>query len=472
MLTVLLVDDQVSITRGLEQMLQDDGHTVFVEHSAEQALQRIEECTIDLLLTDLRLPGMTGLECVRMLQTKSPGTKTILMSAYVTLEDAIEAVRLGVLDIFPKPFQNQAILSRIQAFEKSRSSVNVAQVAPQRAAGQAVHWGQLKDYEALHGYAFFGGKWYMTQYDLPGEDVRFAFYASDNAKHAAYLDGCLEALTLMKLDLKSTVQALGELSRTPLQPNASFVLIETVAKEKGLKIYYNEQTEVSLIPLVSKALVPAVKMQAESMKNPLVPETCGVLLTRGPVTHASRRASEKIQATFTTDREESGRASMLNKVNSFRIPDLTDASQDPFVILCKRPSPEIESSLQKQVRFTEGGVDALFANFQIVMDHAGVARAQQVRAGMVLAETVSRFGIHSWSHPLQVAARSNPQGPVTFVWTGADNLQEVLLAQDEPMHVATKFCHVPDGAQFLKLLQVSIRSECRDKQNRLVMEIA
>ncbi len=106
--TILVVDDEPGMRAALAEVLSRGGFAVEQEASAEEGLARLEQGGIDLVVTDLRLPGMSGLDLLRA--AAGLGTPAILMTAYGTVEDAVAAMKLGAFDFLTKPFSPADLL--------------------------------------------------------------------------------------------------------------------------------------------------------------------------------------------------------------------------------------------------------------------------------------------------------------------------------------------------------------------------
>jgi two-component system response regulator AtoC len=118
---VLIVDDDESLRDSLALVLGAEGFDVAVAASGEEALDRLEACAPDLVLCDLRMPGLTGLDLVPELARRRPEATLILMSAYASDELALEAMRRGAYDYLAKPFQpSEAVLAIRKAEERER----------------------------------------------------------------------------------------------------------------------------------------------------------------------------------------------------------------------------------------------------------------------------------------------------------------------------------------------------------------
>jgi len=100
---ILVVEDEINIRSALVTMLEKLGHTVQGTATAEEALALLEYSTIDLVMTDLRMPGLGGMEFLRQMKEKWPETEAIVMTAFGSIDTAVEAMRLGAYDYLTKP---------------------------------------------------------------------------------------------------------------------------------------------------------------------------------------------------------------------------------------------------------------------------------------------------------------------------------------------------------------------------------
>jgi DNA-binding NtrC family response regulator len=101
---ILVVDDEVDLATSCQRLLQGKGYQVSLSSSAEEALECIAKKEVHLVLTDLKMPGMGGMELLRTLRAEHPEVLVIMMTAYSTVEDAVEAMALGAANFVPKPF--------------------------------------------------------------------------------------------------------------------------------------------------------------------------------------------------------------------------------------------------------------------------------------------------------------------------------------------------------------------------------
>ncbi|MBU1240087.1 sigma-54 dependent transcriptional regulator [Myxococcota bacterium] len=101
---VLIADDEPGLRKMLSMALTKAGHRVESVGTAEQALSLIETAAFDVVVSDLKMPGMSGLDLLKGIKRLSPETEVIIMTAHGTIESAMEAVRQGAFDYIQKPF--------------------------------------------------------------------------------------------------------------------------------------------------------------------------------------------------------------------------------------------------------------------------------------------------------------------------------------------------------------------------------
>src|SRR5438552_377592 len=107
---LLLVDDDGGFRRPVLRTLEVKGYEVLPVQSGEEALEAVKAEDVDLVLTDRRLPGMDGVELVRQIKAEHPDLAVVVMTAYGSIESAVEAMRLGAEDYLVKPFEAPELL--------------------------------------------------------------------------------------------------------------------------------------------------------------------------------------------------------------------------------------------------------------------------------------------------------------------------------------------------------------------------
>lgn len=111
---VLVVDDEPLMRQFLEETLTRKGFTVDVAKNGKEGLAHLKTKTYDLVLTDMKMPDISGLEIVKKTKELSPSTLLIVMTAFGTIENAVEAMRLGAFNYLLKPFTPDAIETLIE----------------------------------------------------------------------------------------------------------------------------------------------------------------------------------------------------------------------------------------------------------------------------------------------------------------------------------------------------------------------
>ena len=112
--TVLLVEDDATLREALARVLGREGYVVEAVSTAEEGLRVFEEVPLDLVVTDIHLPGISGLELLDALRKESPELPVVVMSGAASLEDAARAIKLGAVDFLEKPVGVQRLLVTIE----------------------------------------------------------------------------------------------------------------------------------------------------------------------------------------------------------------------------------------------------------------------------------------------------------------------------------------------------------------------
>src|SRR3990167_4766093 len=102
---LLLVDDEDALRSVVAERLSDQGFEVVQASSGEAALQALDGFAFDVIVSDLRLPGVNGRHVIDAALTRYPGIVAIAMTGYGTVKDAVDLIKLGAADFIAKPFQ-------------------------------------------------------------------------------------------------------------------------------------------------------------------------------------------------------------------------------------------------------------------------------------------------------------------------------------------------------------------------------
>ncbi len=122
---IMVIDDENIVGSMTKAVLEPEGYHVETFVNPVPALDRLKKEKFDLVITDLKMRGIDGMEVLKMIKTGSPGTKVIMITAFASLDAAIEALRGKVDDFFPKPIKFsdlKACIARLLASEPTSSS--------------------------------------------------------------------------------------------------------------------------------------------------------------------------------------------------------------------------------------------------------------------------------------------------------------------------------------------------------------
>src|SRR5262245_22194595 len=123
---ILVADDEVNLRRVLTAMLKRDGHEVVQASSGMEAMEHIGD--VDVVITDLRMPGADGMEVLRAAAKHHPHVPVIMITAYGSVGQAVEAIKAGAFDYIEKPFEQDAIRVIV---EKAIGQASANRLAPQ-----------------------------------------------------------------------------------------------------------------------------------------------------------------------------------------------------------------------------------------------------------------------------------------------------------------------------------------------------
>jgi DNA-binding NtrC family response regulator len=119
--SVLVVDDESGILDSLNILLRNEGFTPHLAHGGKAGLERIEEMTPDIVLTDIRMPNVTGVEILAAARQSDPDVPVILMTAQATLQSAMQAVNEGAFYYIQKPFRNDELVAILRRAAEHRN---------------------------------------------------------------------------------------------------------------------------------------------------------------------------------------------------------------------------------------------------------------------------------------------------------------------------------------------------------------
>src|SRR5712692_1130534 len=119
MANLLIVDDELGMRQFLTHLFQRDGHNVRVAENGARAMELLRQEPADLIMSDVKMPDMSGIELLRAARELLPETEVIMMTAFANVETAREAFLLGAYDFVQKPFDNDLLKETVaRALEK------------------------------------------------------------------------------------------------------------------------------------------------------------------------------------------------------------------------------------------------------------------------------------------------------------------------------------------------------------------
>jgi two-component system response regulator PilR (NtrC family) len=139
---ILIADDELSMRELLEYMLTKEGYRVSCAENGRKAITMIESTPFDLLICDIRLGDISGLEVLKATKKINPQTVVIMISAYTTTETAVESMNAGAFDFVPKPFNNQELKQTI-ANALTLKTVEDEKLSLNSALKKTLHFGKI-----------------------------------------------------------------------------------------------------------------------------------------------------------------------------------------------------------------------------------------------------------------------------------------------------------------------------------------
>jgi DNA-binding NtrC family response regulator len=134
--SILIADDERTIRETVSAILVDEGFDTDMVADGKEALELLSRKNFDLLITDLRMPNMDGLELIKNSMQICPQTSVIIITAYASIESAIEALRLGAYDYIIKPFNHDDLIMRVKRLLNHKELVTENQVLKQEVEGR------------------------------------------------------------------------------------------------------------------------------------------------------------------------------------------------------------------------------------------------------------------------------------------------------------------------------------------------
>ena len=117
---ILVVDDEINVCKSICQAIESENYDVHMALSGEEALKKDKADPYDLIITDLMMPGISGMDLLTSLKTDRPGVPVIMITGYPNIKTAIQSIKTGAFDYLPKPFTPKDLRSLVaRAFKSS-----------------------------------------------------------------------------------------------------------------------------------------------------------------------------------------------------------------------------------------------------------------------------------------------------------------------------------------------------------------
>jgi DNA-binding NtrC family response regulator len=120
---ILVVDDEEIVLKSCRKILEGGGHQAFTALSGQEAFDLLDKEPIDIVITDIKMPGMDGMEVLERIKEKYPDLLVIMITGYSTVQSAVQAMKLGAFDYIPKPFTPDEVLVVVEKALEKKSLV-------------------------------------------------------------------------------------------------------------------------------------------------------------------------------------------------------------------------------------------------------------------------------------------------------------------------------------------------------------
>ena len=116
---ILLVDDEVAFANNIAKLISKRGYDIITVYNGESAVQAVEEHDFDVIVLDLKMPGMDGMSALKLIKGKKPEVEVIILTGHGSFESGIDGMQLGAFDFIMKPVRFDDLYEKIrQAFQR------------------------------------------------------------------------------------------------------------------------------------------------------------------------------------------------------------------------------------------------------------------------------------------------------------------------------------------------------------------
>lgn len=213
---LLVIDDELVICKSCSKILREDGYSVSIAQGGFEGLEKARKKEFDLVLVDLKMPDIDGMEVVEILKREQPDTAVIIMTGYSTVPSAVKGIKLGAADYISKPFtpeeMSTAVKKALQHKEQQEHQANT------KAAGLLINTEAILSVltRAAEDNAFVArlsdaGSDMLAEYDLTPEEKAALVSVIQPSDE--------EAMLMVSHELKSPLSSIASLAKALQQPN-------------------------------------------------------------------------------------------------------------------------------------------------------------------------------------------------------------------------------------------------------------
>ena len=135
---ILVMEDELSMAKGLEMVLTEEGYAVDLAMTGQSALDKFSQKAFDLLVADLRLPDMDGMEVIKEVKDRAPETEAIIITGYPSVSTAVNSVKIGVFDYIRKPFTEDELKGAVEGALKKKKEASMEKLIVDTEKGRLI----------------------------------------------------------------------------------------------------------------------------------------------------------------------------------------------------------------------------------------------------------------------------------------------------------------------------------------------
>ena len=135
---ILVMEDELSVAKGLEMILTEEGYAVDLAMTGHSALDKFNQKSFDLLVADLRLPDMDGMDVIKEVKDRQPETEAIIITGYPSVSTAVNSVKIGVFEYIRKPFTDDEFKGAVQGALKKKKEASMEKLIADTEKGRLI----------------------------------------------------------------------------------------------------------------------------------------------------------------------------------------------------------------------------------------------------------------------------------------------------------------------------------------------